>query len=129
METLHHVHAEDVAQAFAKAIENRPTAIGQAFHVVSAQAVTVRGYAEAVASWFGKKANLDFVPWDKWKLHAAQDDATGTYDHLAHSPNCSIEKAQKAFGYQPHYSSLAAIRQSLDWLIQQKILKVPPLTA
>jgi len=34
-ETVHHVHAADVAQAFMKAIANRWNAVGESFHVVS----------------------------------------------------------------------------------------------
>jgi nucleoside-diphosphate-sugar epimerase len=34
-ETLHHVHADDVAQAFVKAMGNWSVAAGESFHVVS----------------------------------------------------------------------------------------------
>ena len=37
---LHHVHADDVAQAFERAL-SRPAAIGSSFHVVSEQAMTL----------------------------------------------------------------------------------------
>ena len=37
---LHHVHADDVAQAFERAL-TRPAAIGSSFHVVSEQAMTL----------------------------------------------------------------------------------------
>ena len=64
LETVHHVHADDVAQIIMKAIASRSTAIGEAFHVVSPAAVTLRGYAETVASWFGQEARLTYLPWD-----------------------------------------------------------------
>src|SRR4029453_8804386 len=41
---LHHVHADDVAQAFERAL-TRPAAIGESFHVVAEQAMTSRGLA------------------------------------------------------------------------------------
>jgi len=66
METVHHVHADDVAQSFIKAINNRNNAIGESFHIVSPQALTIRGYALAMATWFGKESNLKFLPWEKW---------------------------------------------------------------
>ena len=50
METVHHVHADDVAQIFQLALENRSVAIGESFHTVSPAAITLRGYAEAVAA-------------------------------------------------------------------------------
>ena len=48
---LNHVHADDVAQAFEKALA-RPEAIGASFHVAAEQAMTCRGLARAVAAWF-----------------------------------------------------------------------------
>src|SRR5690606_9863752 len=52
LETVHHVHADDVAQAFMAALENWRYAVGESFHVVSPAALTLRGYAEAMAAWF-----------------------------------------------------------------------------
>src|SRR3954465_3994670 len=59
---LHHVHADDVAQAFERAL-TRPAAIGSSFHVVSEQAMTLRGLAAGVAGWFGREPVLEFVEW------------------------------------------------------------------
>src|SRR5215216_695140 len=54
LETLHHVHADDVAQSFMQATANHSASIGEAFHVVSPAALTLHGYAERVAAWFGQ---------------------------------------------------------------------------
>ncbi len=116
METLHHVHADDVAQSFMRAIIDWSNAVGDNFHVVSAQAITLRGYAEAVAAWFIQEAKLRFLPWEEWKLTVSKEDANATWDHIAHSPNCSIEKARKYLNYSPKYNSLAAIKESVNWL-------------
>ncbi|HUI72575.1 MAG TPA: NAD-dependent epimerase/dehydratase family protein [Spirochaetia bacterium] len=124
LETVHHVHADDVAQAFCKAIENRATAVGESFHVVSPAALSLRGYAERIAQWFGKKAQLDFLPWEQWKATASADDAAATWDHIAHSPCISIEKARRLLGYEPRYESLPAVVESLEWLIEHGRLSV-----
>lgn len=113
METVHHVHADDVAQAFVLAVENPTQSVGQSLHVVSRAAVTLRGYAETVAGWFGKPANLRFEPFAQWRESQSERDAQVTWDHIAHSPNCSIEKARRLLGYAPRYSSFEAIRESL----------------
>lgn len=123
METLHHVHADDVAQSFTQAMANRSTSIGEAFHVVSPAALTLRGYAETVASWFGRKANLSYLGWEPWKETVTPEYAAQTWDHIAHSPNASIGKAQRLIGYQPRYSSLQAIREAVDWLVGQGVVK------
>jgi nucleoside-diphosphate-sugar epimerase len=122
METVHHVHADDVAQSFIKAMENRTDAIGQSFHVVSRQALTLRGYAEAMAEWFGKEAKLSFLPWEQWKETVSEQDANATWDHIAHSPNCSIEKAKKVLNFEPQYSSLSAVQESVNYLIDNDLL-------
>jgi nucleoside-diphosphate-sugar epimerase len=114
METLHHVHAADVAQVFALAVENRAAAVGQAFHAVSPAALTLRGYAEAMARWFGREPNLRFLPFGEWREHFSERDAAVTLDHLLHSTNCSIEKAKSLLGYKPRYSSLEAVQESID---------------
>ena len=119
METVHHVHADDVAQSFVNAINNRNNAIGENFHVVSPQALTLRGYATAMARWFGREAKLKFLPWEEWKKTVSENDADSTWDHIAHSPNCSIEKAKKLIGYQPRYSSLQAVQESVRYLFGQ----------
>jgi nucleoside-diphosphate-sugar epimerase len=124
METVHHVHADDVAQAFMQALANRSNAIGESFHVVSPAAVTLRGYAEAVASWFGQPANLRFIPWETWRTTVSEQEAGATWDHIAHSPNCSIAKAQRLLDYRPRYTSLQAVEESVTWLIAHNVVAV-----
>ncbi len=113
-ETVHHVHADDVAQAFVCAIEHWPPAAGESFHVVSPAALTLRGYAETVAGWFGREARLSFLPWEEWRTGVSERDAQVTWDHLAHSPNCSIEKARRLIAYAPRYRSAEAVREAVD---------------
>lgn len=116
LETVHHVHASDVALSFERAMEHWSASIGESFHVVSPAAITLRGYAEAVAAWYGTAANLAFLPWRDWEKQADPADAKATWDHIAHSPNCSIEKARRSIGYAPRYSSLEAVFEALRWL-------------
>jgi nucleoside-diphosphate-sugar epimerase len=122
LETVHHVHADDVAQMFMKAIANWGVSVGEAYHTVSPQAVTLRGYAETVSAWFGREAKLAYLPWEEWKLRHSAEIVEQTYDHIAHSPSCSIDKARHHLGYQPRFSSFEAVRDSLDWLIAEGIV-------
>lgn len=116
METLHHVHADDVAQAFALAVTNADRATGESFHVCSPAAMTLRGYAEAMAAHFGRPARLSFLPWDEWRTTVTDAQAAITLDHIAHSPNCSIAKARERLGYAPGYSSLEAVIEAVEAL-------------
>jgi nucleoside-diphosphate-sugar epimerase len=129
METVHHVHADDVAQAFMQAMNNWSSAVGESFHVVSPAALTLRGYAEAVAGWFGQPARLRFLPWEEWRATVSEQEAQATWDHITHSPNCSIAKAQRLIGYQPRYSSLQAVYESVMWLVEHGQIDVPGGTA
>jgi nucleoside-diphosphate-sugar epimerase len=125
--TLHHVHADDVAQAFERAIGAWSAAVGESFHVASPAALTLRGYARAVAGWFGREPNLKLVPWEEWRQSVAPEHAAATWDHIAHSPCASIEKARRCLGYEPRYSSLEGVREALAWLIARGEVTAPPL--
>ena len=113
METVHHVHADDVAQAFQRALSCWSSAVGESFHVVSPAALTLRGYAEAVAAWAGRPAQLRCMPWEEWKATVTEEDAAATWSHIAHSPNASIAKARRLLGYEPRYTSLQAVHDAV----------------
>lgn len=121
LETIHHVHADDVAQGFEKVITNWRGAVGESFHLVSPAAVTLRGYAEAAAGWFGRDAQLTFLPFETWRKGVSEEDAQATWEHIARSPNCSIDKAERLLAYRPRYSSLEAVRESLSSLADQEV--------
>ncbi len=112
-ETLHHVHAADVAQCFVRALERWPAAEGLSFHAVSEGAITMADYAGAVAGWYGQRARISFLPWEEWRRTVTEKEAAVTWDHIARSPNCSISRAKEHLGYSPGYSSLQAIREAL----------------
>ncbi|MEO5805157.1 NAD(P)-dependent oxidoreductase [Devosia sp.] len=118
LETVHHVHADDVAAMFMNAIANWGASVGESFHTVSSGALTLRGYAEAMSLWFGRKPELEFLPFDQWAKRQNPQEAEATWEHIARSPNCSIAKAQRLLGYQPRYTSLQAVQESVEWLIE-----------
>ena len=122
LETVHHVHADDVALGFERALTQWRSSVGEAFHLVSPAALTLRGYAEAVSGWFGHPAKLKFSPYDLWRHDVPEDDARATWEHIARSPNCSIQKARQVLGYHPRYSSLEAVRESVNALISAGIV-------
>jgi len=127
LETLHHVHADDVAQAFQLAVERPEGADGRAFHVVSERAVTLRGYAEQAASWWGRTADLEFQPFDAFATTTTEEHAATTLDHIARSPSASIEAAREHFGYAPRFSSLDTAREAVAALAAREGSGIPPL--
>ncbi len=125
LEIVHHVHADDVAQLFMLALANWNAAVGESFHALSPAALTLRGYAEAVAGWYGRTADLSFAPFESWRDTVAASDAEASWSHLEHSPNCySIAKSQRLLDYRPRYTSLQAVRESVNWLVNQGVVRI-----
>jgi len=112
---LHHVHADDVAQAFERAL-TRPAAVGSSFHVVSEQAMTLRGLAAGVAAWFGREAVIDLVDWPEFERRVGAEHAKMTREHVTRSIAASIDRAREALDYRPRYSTLEALEESTRWL-------------
>jgi len=98
--------------------------VGESFHVVSPAALTLRDYAETVASWFHQPAKLRLLPWEEWRQTVSERDAEVTGNHIAHSSNCSIEKARRLLEYRPRFSSAAAVREALSSLIVTGIVMI-----
>ncbi|PJX22230.1 epimerase [Advenella sp. S44] len=125
LETLHHVHASDVAQIVMLAIANRAVSVGEAFNAVSSKALNLRGYAEAMFRWFGFEPKIRFQPIMEWLEGESLNDAKLAMEHISRSSSLSIEKARRCLGYQPHYTSLAAIQESVSALIVAGTVPAP----
>ncbi len=113
--TLQHVHADDVAQAFYLAIARPDESIGEAFHVAAREPVTMTAYAEQAATWYGRHAVIDFLPWDEWRAGVSDRDAEVTRDHIIHSPCASVEKAARVLGFSPRFTAIEAARDAQMW--------------
>jgi nucleoside-diphosphate-sugar epimerase len=113
METLHHVHAADVAGIFFAAVKAGKPSFGQGFHAVSLRAVTLWGYAQEAAGWYGRQADLRFEPFDTWKARVTPAEADDTLTHILHSPSGSMQKTKDLLNFTPLYSSYEAIRECL----------------
>jgi nucleoside-diphosphate-sugar epimerase len=125
LETVHHVHADDIARWILCAIEHRTASVGEVFNTVSSHALTLRGYAEAMYRWFGQEPRLSFLPFEQWQLGLSKSDAEASWGHLLRSSCVSIEKSRQRLGYAPRYSSLEAIQQSVAALIASGRITVP----
>ena len=86
------------------------------FHVVSEQAMTLRGLAAGVAGWFGREPVIDLVDWAEFERLVGADHAEATREHVGRGIAASIDRAREVLGYRPRYSSLDALRESLRWL-------------
>ena len=109
---VHHVHADDVAQAFERAL-TRPEAIGASFHVVAEQAMTLRGLAYGAAAWWGREPNIEYVDWPEFERRVGARHAEATRAHIGRGIAASIERAKAVLGYAPRYSVLEALRDAV----------------
>lgn len=122
--TLHHVHADDVAQMFTRAIEQRGRSLGESFSAVAPFAMTLHGCCHAVAALFGREPNLQYVPLDQLDQHLSATTARVVREHVTHSPCCSIEKAQRFLGYAPRYTPPQIFRECIEYLLESGQLKL-----
>lgn len=112
--TLHHVHSHDLASLIVACIANPEKSVGEAFHSVAKQAITMQGYAELLYAAFGKEAKIKYLPFDEFRLKVKEEDAQVSLEHIKHSPVCSMEKAEKMLGFFPQYSIIETVLDALD---------------
>jgi nucleoside-diphosphate-sugar epimerase len=123
-EFLHHVHADDVAQAFEAAVDHRDAAAGEDFDIVAPTALNVRGFAQIAASWFGQTADLRTVSWNEFRDGTTEQAYDSSWAHLLRSHYVSIDKARTLLGYSPRYEPDDAVLESVRWLIDHGQLDV-----
>jgi nucleoside-diphosphate-sugar epimerase len=123
-EFMHHVHADDVAQAFEAAVAHRDAAAGEDFNIVAPSALNVRGYAQIAASWFGQTAMLRSVTWDEFRRSTTKEAFDSSWGHLVRNHCFSIDKARELLEYTPRYEPEDAVLESVRWLIDHEQLEV-----
>ncbi|PZE64568.1 NAD(P)-dependent oxidoreductase [Curtobacterium sp. MCBD17_021] len=116
-ESMHHVHADDVAQAFERAVEHRDAVAGEDVTVVAPTALTARGYAALASSWFGREARLESVTWDRFREAVPAEHADASWEHLSRSHVFSIDKARRLLGYAPRYTAEETVLDAVRWLV------------
>jgi nucleoside-diphosphate-sugar epimerase len=128
-EFMHHVHADDVAQAFEAAVARRDAASGEDFNIVAPSALNVRGYAQIAASWFGQTVMLRSVTWEEFRRSTTEEAYEASWGHLVRDHYFSIDKARTLLEYTPRYEPEDAVLESVRWLIDHEQLDVAnPLT-
>jgi nucleoside-diphosphate-sugar epimerase len=130
MEMMHHVHTDDLAQAFELAVGNREAAAGEDFNILAPTALSVRGYTAIASGWFGREATLETVSWERFRELTTPEHAEASWGHLHRSHAFTIEKAKSLLGYAPAYEPEHAVLESVRWLIDHGRLEVArPLEA
>lgn len=104
LETMQHVHAHDLATIIVACIEQPEVANGEAFIAVAEKALSLRMICEEMYVHYGKTPNIKYVDWDEFVGIVGEQQANITYEHVSHSPCCTVEKAKKLLGVEIKYS-------------------------
>ena len=124
LDTIHHVHADDLGQLFEATLTHRHASLGESFNGVSARALSLLGCCEFVAHLFGREPNLAFAD-DAGMTQAMGAEAWGiTREHITHSPCCSIEQGQRLLGYAPRFTTEEIYVESIEYLLESGQLVV-----
>ena len=120
--TLHHVHSYDIAGLICACIAQPDKSAGESFNSTTEKALTLRGFAELLYEYYGKEALFKFMPFEKFRTYVSDFDAEVSFNHVSHSPVCSMEKARNLLGFRPKYSSIETIIDFLEYYESQGLL-------
>ena len=120
--TLHHVHADDVAQLFERAMIRREQSVGEMFSAVAPYAMSLRGCCYCVAQMFNREANLEFVALEALRGSMGEQAFATTKTHVEHSPCSSIKKGQRLLGYEPRYTTEQIYAECVEHLLESRTL-------
>lgn len=122
--TVHHVHGDDVAQIFHRAIDQRPLALGQSFSAVAPYALSLVACCQSVAALFGREAVLEFVPMAQMCRYVDPEAFAVIEAHCQHAPCSSIAKGEQLLGYQPRYTTEQIYAECVEHLLETEQLRL-----
>ena len=124
----HTVHVDDVASAFA-AVPGKVQALGQVYNAAGPEAITFRGYANAIASIMGVDARIVHVDIRDYEamleelgpLRSADLFDYGWRESLVYS----TEKLRQQLGWSPRYDIYEGLEVTYRWWLEQGLDKEP----
>lgn len=113
-------HAEDIAQLFILAINNREVAAGQLFNVGSEYSLTTSRFVKTLSDIYGVDIPIERVSWETYTTEV-NPQITAWWHFYAHMQP-DISKAKKLLGYSPKYTPEEALKSAVDWMIEEGML-------
>jgi nucleoside-diphosphate-sugar epimerase len=114
------VHVDDLARGFRAALENERAA-GQIYNLSSERAVTLTAYAHTTAEIVESRSEFRWVPMDEILATGKAND--GGIRFLCEHMCIDNAKAQRDLGYRPQIDLRASLRESLQWMVEQGLLR------
>lgn len=112
--------AEDIADFFALAVENREKAANQLFNIGAEYSLTTSQFIKAYGDIYGVDLPIEKVSWEKYitEINPAQGAWWHFYAHML--PD--ISKAKNLLGYAPKYTPEQTMRRAVEWMKAEKML-------
>lgn len=106
---LQPIHVKDLARSFRLAVESRRS-IGERYNICLEHSLTLNDYLTLNASAVGKKVNLEHVPLEELLVRHPEDEVGLRF--VAQHMCFSIDKARTEIGYEPEYTTEAAVAET-----------------
>lgn len=116
--TLHHVHGDDVAGLFQRALECREQAVGESFSAVAPYALSLLGCCRFVASLFGREPVLEFVPLAQLRAVVGDASFDTIESHVVHSPCSSVAKGLRLLDHRPRFTTEQIYAECIEYLLE-----------
>ncbi len=110
-------HASDIADLFILALNNPEAAAGEIFNVGAEYGVTASELVKIYSDIYGVKIPIERVSWEKYTSEVNPE--IGAWWHFYAHMLPDISKAKRLLGYQPKYTPETALRDAVDWMIQE----------
>lgn len=111
--------AEDIADCFVKAVQNRDKSAYQIFNVGSEYALTAEEFIEAYSNIYNVKIAIKRVPWNNYITNISP--GIGNWWHFKAHMCPDISKAKKLLGYQPQYTPEQTLCRAIEWMKSNQI--------
>jgi len=113
--------AEDVAQGFLLAVENRNLAAGEVFNVGSAYALTAERFMGTYAEIYGRPIPIEYVSPEKYAAEV-RPSPSANFHFLEHM--CpDISKISARLGYEPRHTPESSMARAVQWMYDQGLLE------
>lgn len=114
------VHVDDLARGFRAALETEGAA-GQIYNLSSERAATLTTYAGTAATILNSRSEFRYVPMDTILATGKAND--GDIRFLCEHMCIDNAKAQRDLGYRPQMDLRESLRESLEWMVEQALLR------
>lgn len=120
---IHFSHVVDLARTFVCALDHPEKA--DTYNICTDYAFTLNTYAQIVADYLGVDLNVDYIPMEELIAQHADDGKVSESGlrFLCEHMCCSNAKVKAAYDWEPQYSPEEAVRETLQWMLEARLLK------